>query len=121
MIRAESTAAIGGPRRYLKGLSRLHCRRYVDHYRRHGSYVRDSYTAAELRPYRVKVTVWIADHREHSTAKDALYAIWKLRHSADPQVEAFRFAGKPPAERANAACAALRERGVDLRRSWFVS
>jgi hypothetical protein len=96
-----------------KGLNRLYCRRHVDHYRRHGSYFKRSYGAAEMRPYRLRASLWIEEHKGDQATVDALGAIQRLYHRAGPHVPAFRLVGKTPAERANAIWASLRERGVD--------
>jgi len=96
-----------------KGLNRLYCRRHVDHYRRHGSYFKGSYGAGELRPYRVRATAWLEQHRDEPATVEALNAVSKLYRRVGPHVEAFRLAGKPPTDRANAIWASLRERGVD--------
>jgi hypothetical protein len=96
-----------------KGLNRLYCRRHVDAYRRHGSYFKRSYGAAELRPYRLRATAWIEQHRDQPATAEAVNAVSRLYRRAGPHVEAFRLAGKPPAERANAIWASLRERRVD--------
>jgi hypothetical protein len=91
----------------------LYCRRHVDAYRRHGSYIKRSYGAAELRPYRLRAAAWIEQRKGEPAVTEALNEVSKLFRRAGPKVEAFRLAGKRPADRANALWAALRERGVD--------
>jgi hypothetical protein len=102
-----TTAIIG------KGLNRLYCRRHVEHYRRHGSYVKGSYRAGELRPYRREALLWLKANRDVPEVSHAVLAVQRLYWSAGAPVEAFRLVGKPPAERARALWAQLRERGVD--------
>ena len=95
------------------GLNRLYCRQHVEHYRRHGSYVKRSYSAGELRPYRMAALRWLRDKPDNSDVRLATDAVARLYSSAGAHVEAFRLAGKPPRERANAIWAQLRERRVD--------
>ena len=94
------------------GLNRLYCRRHVEAYRRHGSYVKQSYGAAELRPYRRHAAAWIEQHKDEPSTVEALNAVSKLYRRAGPHVEAFRLAGKSPTDRANATWASLRERTI---------
>lgn len=96
-----------------EGLNRLYCRKHVEHYRRHGSYVKSSYGAAELRPYRKRAANWLLENSGHPPVMRALAAIQGIYRSAGAPVEAFRLAGKSPADRAKAIWAKLRERGVD--------
>lgn len=96
-----------------KGLSRLYCRRHVEFYRRHGSYVKGSYGASELRPYRVRALQWLKEHRDDHAVQSAANAVLRIYRSAGAHVEAFRLPGKPPPERAKATWAQLRERRVD--------
>jgi hypothetical protein len=104
----RATTAIAG-----KGLNRLYCRRHVEHYRRHGSYVKGSYRAGELRPYRREALRWLKGNRDEPTVASAMLAVQRLYWSAGAPVEAFRLVGKSPADRARALWAQLRERGVD--------
>jgi len=96
-----------------KGLNRLYCRRHEDHFERHGSYVKRSYGAGELRPYRVRAMRWLQANCDDQSVRHAANAIQRLYGSAGALIEAFRLAGKPPAERAKATWAQLRERQVD--------
>lgn len=96
-----------------KGLNRLYCRRHEDHYERHGSYTKRSYTAAELKPHRAAARKWIADHRHEQAVILAIKAIEGLYASVGPKVEAFRLRGMSPADRAGVTWARLRDSGVD--------
>lgn len=99
-----------------KGLNQRYCRKHEDFYERHGSYVKRSYTASELNPYRKQAFKCIKAHHSDPDVKEALYGIERLYHQAGPKVEAFRLRGMKPEERARAAWARLREKGVDPRK-----
>lgn len=101
------TAAMG------EGLNRRYCRKHIEHYRRHGSYVKKSYGAGELRPYRSDALRWLQAHAEDNAVQIALdKARMRMSLSGAP-VEAFRLAGKSPEERARNVWAQLRQRRVD--------
>lgn len=96
-----------------EGLNRLYCRKHIEFYRRHGSYVKRSYGAGELRPYRERAIKWLQAHRENVEVRSAVEGVQRLYRAAGAPVEAFRLPGKPPAERAKATWAQLRKREVD--------
>jgi len=96
-----------------KGLNRLYCRRHVDHYRRHGSYFKGSCSSAELKPYRRRAVELLTANRQDARIVEAINGIKAQYRRAGQRIEPFRLAGKPPAERANALWASLRERAVD--------
>lgn len=85
----------------------------MDHYKRHGSYFKGSYSAAELKPYRRRAIQWLDLHRQDASVVEAIHGVEALYRRAGHRVEAFRLAGKSPEERANAMWASLRERMVD--------
>ena len=95
------------------GLNRRYCRKHIEHYRRHGSYVKKSYGAGELRPYRVAVLQWLREHAADPSVSTALGRIRELLSMSGRPVEAFRLAGLSPAERARNAWAMLAKRCVD--------
>lgn len=95
-----------------EGLSRLYCRKHVEHYRRHGSYVKSSYGAGELRPYRKIAVDWLQANQGYPSVQWALAGVESIYRSAGRPVEAFRLAGKCPKERARAIWAKLRHRQV---------
>lgn len=95
-----------------EGLNRLYCRQHIEHYRRHGSYVKGSYRVSELRAYRQKALEWL---KERESSPEVRLAIRGLYASAGAPVEAFRLTGKPPAERARVVWAQLRSREVEPR------
>ena len=99
-----------------KGLNRMYCRSHEDHFERHGSYTKPSYTAAQLAPYRKAARSWLRAHRNDLEVQLAIRAVEGLYRRAGPFVEAFRLAGLSPQDRARAAWARLREAEVDPRR-----
>lgn len=96
-----------------EGLNRLYCRKHIEFYRRHGSYVKRSYSAGELRPYRVQALSWLKAHGDDQSVRLAVAGVRKLYRAAGAPVEAFRLPGRTPAERASAMWAQLRKREVD--------
>lgn len=96
-----------------KGLNRHYCRRHVEHFRRHGSYSKPSYTAAELNGYRVAALAWLQEHRDLPEVREAVERMRTLYWRGGRPEEAFRLAGKPPRERATIVWARLRARNVD--------
>lgn len=96
-----------------EGLNRLYCRRHIEHFRRHGSYVKKSYGAGELRPYRLQALQWLSVHADTPSVRAAVAAVRRLYASAGAPLEAFRLTGRSPAERAKALWAALRQRQVE--------
>lgn len=95
------------------GLNQNYCRRHVDHYKRHGSYSKPSYTAARLNPYRKSVLDWLKEHAGEPCVAEAVDRVGTAYWRAGRPVEAFRLAGMPPEDRAKAMWARLRERKVD--------
>jgi len=98
-----------------KGLNRLYCRKHEDHFERHGSYFKTSYSAAQINPYRKAALKWIKQNEDKMFVSLAIKKVQGLYHNAGPLVEAFRLRGLKPEERAKAAWARLREKGVDPR------
>ncbi len=96
-----------------EGLNRLYCRKHIEFHRRHGSYVKRSYSAAELRPHRIQARAWVAAHYEQPALRSALAGVRRLYAIAGAPTEAYRLTGKSPAERAKVTWAYLRLREVD--------
>jgi hypothetical protein len=96
-----------------EGLNRLYCRKHVEFNRRHGSYVKRSYGAGELRPFRLRALAWLRAHADDSGVRAAVVGVRRLYASSGAPVEAFRLPGRTPAERARAMWAQLRKREVD--------
>jgi hypothetical protein len=95
------------------GLNRHYCRRHVEHYRRHGSYSKASYTATEINSYRRTAYAWLQAHRELPAVVEAVDRVRTLYWRGGRPVEAFRLAGRPPQERAKVVWARLHEHKVD--------
>jgi len=105
------------------GLDTRFCRKHADHYSRHGSPYKRSYTAKELAPHRRAVREWLRDNRENAWVSNAAQRVQRLYDGAGSRVEAFRLAGLPPEERARKAWARLRDAGVSPERvieAWLV-
>lgn len=98
------------------GLDMVFCRSHADHYARHGSPYKGSYTATELRSHRATARAWLKAHRDDPEVKQAVLRVQGLYQNAGPHVEAFRLRGLPPRERAMAAWARLRKAEVDPHR-----
>jgi hypothetical protein len=96
-----------------EGLNRLYCRKHIEFHRRHGSYVKRSYGAGELRPYRQRAIKWLQDQHDDLVIRSASEGIRRLYRAAGTPVEAFRLAGMHPGDRAKATWALLRKREVD--------
>jgi hypothetical protein len=96
-----------------EGLNRLYCRKHIEFYRRHGSYLKRSYSAGELRPYRVKALAWLQAHCDDQSVRLAVAGVQRLYRAAGAPIEAFRLTGMTPTERARAMWAQLRVRAVD--------
>lgn len=103
----RTTAARG------EGLNRLYCRKHVEFYRRHGSYVKRSYSAGELKPYRLRALGWLEAHRDDPGVLSAVEGVRSRYWASGAPVEAFRLRGMTPTERAKAMWAQLRKQGVD--------
>ena len=93
------------------GLNRHYCRRHEDYRQRHGSYLKGSYSAAELAPYRKAAQAWLEAHRDDPYVRHALQATSRLLASGRPE-EAFRLQGLSPEDRAVVAWGRLRKAGV---------
>ena len=98
-----------------KGLNRRYCRKHEDHFERHGSYTKRSYTATEINPYRHAALQWIKQNEDKPFVTGAIMKVRRLYSHTGPYVEAFRLRGLKPKERANAAWARLRKKEVDPR------
>lgn len=99
-----------------EGLDTRFCRSHADHYARHGSPYKASYTAAELSPHRVVAEAWLNANVNDTWVRNAVDRVETLYRSAGPHIEAFRLRGLSPQERARAAWARLRKAKVDPRR-----
>ena len=95
-----------------EGFDQRLCRRHHEHYQRHGSPFRGSYTALELKPHRQAVERWLRDNPEDPRVRQATDRVNILYRSAGPFVPAYRLQGLPPRERARKAWARLRDASV---------
>lgn len=105
------------------GLDRRYCRRHADHFSRHGSPTKRSYTAAQLKPHRKTVRKWLKENRQDVWLRNAVDRVKGLYDRSAPHVEAFRLAGMSPRDRAWAAWARLKRAGIDSLKpieAWLV-
>ncbi|TGQ36546.1 hypothetical protein EN859_021905 [Mesorhizobium sp. M00.F.Ca.ET.216.01.1.1] len=97
------------------GLDTRFCRHHSDHYARHGSPYKRSYTAKELAPYRRAAVGWLEANAEDQWVRNAIDRVNTLYSTAGPHIEAFRLRGLSPEARAKAGWARLRKAAVDPR------
>jgi hypothetical protein len=95
------------------GLDTRFCRPHADHYARHGSPYKRSYTGKEIAPYRTAALAWLEKHQDERWVRNAIHRVRTLYETAGPHVEAFRLRGLSPEARAKAAWARLRKAEVD--------
>lgn len=111
VIGCPNTASAGTT----EGLNHSYCRKHEDFYERHGSYIKRSYTASQINPYRKRAIDWLKANSDDITVKLAIKGVEALYGGAGAHVEAFRLNGLSPEERAKAAWARLREAKVDTQ------
>lgn len=97
------------------GLGRVYCRSHYEHYQRHGSPFKKSYTAAELNPYRRAALEWLLANEDDFWVRNSIKNVRILYSRAGEFIEAFRLRGLTPKERAKAHWARLRKHDVDPR------
>lgn len=105
------------------GLDKRYCRKHADHYSRHGSPYKRSYSAPELKPHRKTVRVWLNIHRDDPFVGNAVQRIKGLYSRAGTHTEAFRLAGMSPSDRARNVWARLRDSSVEplkVLEAWLV-
>lgn len=95
------------------GLDTRFCRSHAEHYARHGSPYKGSYTAKELTPYRKAALAWLKANKNDRWVSNAIDRVNTLYANAGPHVEAFRLSGLSPEERAKVAWARLRKAQID--------
>lgn len=99
-----------------EGFDQRLCRQHHEHYQRHGSPFRGSYTATELKPHRQKAKRWLKDNSSTPEVRQAIDRVRILYRSAGAAVPAYRLQGMSPRERARAAWARIREASVPPER-----
>lgn len=99
------------------GLDTRFCRSHADHYARHGSPYKPSYTAKEVAPYRKAAMAWLEMNEGDLYVRNAIDRVRTLYETAGPHIEAFRLRGLSPQARAKAAWARLRKANIDPRRA----
>lgn len=99
--------------RQRSGLNKNYCRSHVEHFRRHGSYSKNSYRAAELSGYKEACLRWLRANRDRASVGEAVERVRTLLWSGGRSEEAYRLAGKSPKQRAKILLARLRDREVD--------
>lgn len=105
------------------GLDRRYCRKHADHYSRHGSPYKRSYSAADLKPHRKTVRAWLMAQSDDPFVRNAVQRIEGLYSRSGAHTEAFRLAGMCASERASKAWARLRESSVEpfkVIEAWLV-
>ncbi|MER9448291.1 hypothetical protein [Mesorhizobium sp. M0254] len=95
------------------GLDTRFCRSHSDHFARHGSAYKRSYTAEEITPYRKAALAWLEANADNLWVRNAIDRVGTLYRGAGPHVEAFRLRGLSPDDRARAAWARLRRAKID--------
>lgn len=98
----QATAARDGV-----GLNRNYCKAHGEHYKRHGSYSKASYKAAQLNPMKAIALAWLKANEAALEVQEALDKVRTLLWRGTPE-EAFRLAGKSPEERSRIVWARLR-------------
>lgn len=98
------------------GLDTRFCRSHSDHYSRHGSPYKPSYTAAQLARHRAAAEAWLEANANDKWVRNAIDRVETLYRCSGPHVEAFRLRGLSPQDRARAAWARLRKAKVDPHR-----
>lgn len=95
------------------GLHAAYCRAHAEHFRRHGSYSKPSYTAAQLEPHRTWALAWLRQHRSSGAVRQAVERVITLYLRAGSRPSVFSLTGLEPEDRAMAAWARIREAQVD--------
>lgn len=95
------------------GLNRNYCRAHVEHFRRHGSYSKPSYTAAQLAPHRAAALAWIKANANLPAVSSARDRVKTRMWAVGAPESAFRLRGMTPAARSGNVWALLGARAVD--------
>jgi hypothetical protein len=99
-------------RRSGTGLSEAYCKAHIEFHRRHGSYWRRSFYAAELAPFGKAARAWLRARRDDPTVRRVATALENLMARAGVRVSAYDLRPLAPKYKARAALARLRDAGV---------
>jgi hypothetical protein len=94
------------------GLDQRFCGKHAEHYSRHGSPYRASYSAADIAPHRGAAVRWLRANEDSPVVRRAVAAVDTLYIRAGHRIATHRRAGLPPEARARAIWATLRDRAV---------
>lgn len=94
------------------GLNRNYCRAHVEHFRRHGSYSKPSYTAAQLAPHRAAALAWLRANADLPLVASARDRVQTRMWAVGAPESAFRLRGMTPEARSRNVWAILRARQV---------
>lgn len=95
------------------GLNRNYCRAHVEHFRRHGSYSKPSYTAAQLAPHRAAALAWLRANASLPAVTTARDRVQTRMWAVGAPESAFRLRGMTPEARSKNVWALLGARQVD--------
>lgn len=95
------------------GLNRYYCRTHVEHFRRHGSYSKPSYTASQLAPYRAAALAWLTENDGLAVVAAARHRVITRMWAVGAPTNAFRLRGMSPSARSRNVWALLGARQVD--------
>lgn len=95
------------------GLNRNYCRAHVEHFRRHGSYSKPSYTAAQLAPHRAAALAWLKANASLPAVASARDRVKTRMWAVGAPESAFRLRGMTPEARSRNVWALLGARQVE--------
>ncbi len=95
-----------------KGLSQTHCRYHIQRRNRHGDYFKGTYTARELKPYRLAAQSYLKANVKDFWIAHALKALDALMRSAGPDERVVDVLRMKPPDKARAAFARMRSAEV---------
>ena len=94
------------------GLNGNYCRAHVEHFRRHGSYSKPSYTASKLAPHRAAALAWLRANANLPVVASARDRVQTRMWAVGAPESAFRLRGMTPEARSRNVWAILRARQV---------
>lgn len=99
-----------------KGRAAFHCRYHVQFRARHGSHWCRTYRAAELRPYVIAASAWLAESPQLGPIRASVQELAHILAGAGRVDPAMNLRGQPASYRTRVAFARLREAGIEPRR-----